>query len=63
MKKLVVGISFLTIFTVSLGIYVSKDEKRRRDMQMKKIMADMENKDEHNHANMYIFRENKIEPQ
>ena len=63
MKKLVVGISFLTIFTVSLGIYVSKDEKRRRDMQMKKIMADMENKDEPNHANMYIFRENKIEPQ
>ncbi|MQW93349.1 hypothetical protein GHJ48_13290 [Acinetobacter sp. dk771] len=63
MKKLVVGISFLTIFTVSLGIYVSKDEKKRRYMQIKRIMADMENKDEHNPANMYILRENKIESQ
>lgn len=45
MKKIFVCVSCLVVLTINLGIHVLKDEKKRRNAQMKYLIDDAEKKD------------------
>ena len=47
MQKVVLTASLLTVFTLSLGLYIFKEEKRRRSVEIKMLIeqANTKNKE------------------
>lgn len=47
MQKVVMTASLLTVFTLSLGLYIFKEEKRRRSVEIKMLIeqANTKNKE------------------
>ena len=40
MQKVVMTASLLTVFTLSLGLYIFKEEKRRRSVEIKMLVEE-----------------------
>lgn len=46
MKKIFIGISCLTALMISLGLSVLKDDKKRKNAQIKQLIEDAEKNDQ-----------------
>jgi hypothetical protein len=44
MQKVVMTASLLTVFTLSLGLYIFKEEKRRRSVEIKMLIEEANTK-------------------